>query len=433
MSTTAANGATSDTVCIPDECSLPDGPFTALRYHFGMLLGVDDFSTEQRYHRGKLRLHNSWLHRAGIVWGLGVDADLPKRELRVHPGLALDPTGRELHLDVECCMDIGKWYDENKDDVTPKSGDDGEDVKFDGHIELVYCACGTRPVPAISTPCEGAIVDTAYSRTFETVSIRFLPGLADLGLPPYPRLRLLFGVGDGADQELTPEERHAVDEARAAVLGSGTPSQTLLQTFRELADEDVTAMKPASPPDGTCSVYPALDNAGVVLANVKDITLSGSEGNWTLAAATVDTTPRRVHVATEVLEELLCGDVRGWAASGPQVTDFQWAPAPDLKITITVDHPLDQATVKKAAFSVTQLEAAGWTDIGIDDPVLTDGTKVDVHLQSDPGTNIVRFIAFGTGPTPLLGEDHVPFAGEQGGPPGTADDGHDYVHMVLPT
>src|SRR5262249_18432655 len=142
MSTTAT-GTSSDTVCIPDERSLPDGPFTALRYHFGMLLGVDDFETEQRYHRGKMRLHNAWLHRAGIVWGLDVESLLDKRELRVQPGLALDPSGRELHLDVACCMDIGKWYDENGDDIEDKVVDEDGTVHFDGRVEIVFCSCGT--------------------------------------------------------------------------------------------------------------------------------------------------------------------------------------------------------------------------------------------------------------------------------------------------
>src|SRR5437763_14538743 len=103
MSTTAAID-TSDTVCIPVDGTLPEGPFTALRYHFGMLLGVDDFETEQRYHRGKMRLHAAWLHGGGIVWGLDVDVVQERRELRVAPGLALDATGRELHLDARCCM-----------------------------------------------------------------------------------------------------------------------------------------------------------------------------------------------------------------------------------------------------------------------------------------------------------------------------------------
>ncbi len=423
MSTTET-GAASDTVCIPDELSLPDGPFTALRYHFGMLLGVDDFETEQRYHRGKMRLHNAWLHRAGIVWGLDVESLLDKRELRVQPGLALDPTGRELHLDVACCMDIGKWYDENGDDVENKVVDEDGTVHFDGRVEIVFCSCGTRPVPAISGPCEGANVDTAYSRTFETVAIRFLPGLAEPEPPPYPRLRLLFGIDDGAAAaELTDEEKAAIDDARTGA----TTGEGFLEAFRALADQDVTAMRPASPPDGTATVYPALDDAGVVLANVKDITLEGSEGGWTLTGATIDRSPRRAHVATQTIEELLAGDIQGGTTAGPQVTEF--SSDGHENVAITVDKPLDPDTVKAAAFSVHELGSGGWSPVAFDDPVLTDGTKVEIHLQSDPAGSLVRFIAHGTGPTPLLGEDFVPLAGAQGGPSGTAHDGHDYVHM----
>ena len=57
-----------------------------------------------------------WLHRAGIVWGLDVELVDDKREIAVEPGLALDPAGRELHLDVRCCMDIAAWFDEHADE-----------------------------------------------------------------------------------------------------------------------------------------------------------------------------------------------------------------------------------------------------------------------------------------------------------------------------
>src|SRR5262245_32994373 len=50
----------------------PISPHLGMHYHFGMLLGVDDFETEQAYHRGKARLHNAWLHRDGAVWGFEI-------------------------------------------------------------------------------------------------------------------------------------------------------------------------------------------------------------------------------------------------------------------------------------------------------------------------------------------------------------------------
>src|SRR5258708_5274147 len=95
---------------------LPLSPFYALYYHFGMLLGVDDFETEQAYHRAKMRLHNAWLHRAGVVWGFDVRQDLTRGELRVLPGLALDAAGHELHLEGDACVNVGQWFEAHKKD-----------------------------------------------------------------------------------------------------------------------------------------------------------------------------------------------------------------------------------------------------------------------------------------------------------------------------
>ena len=429
-----------DELCIPDERTLPDTPFTSLRYHFGMLLGVDDFSTEQRYHRGKMRLHNAWLHRAGIVWGLDVELVDDKREIAVEPGLALDPTGRELHLDVRCCMDIAAWFDEHAEEAGADTLADGS-VEFDGRIELAFCSCGTLPVPAIAGPCEGAEVDSAYSRTYETVAIRFVPELAEPGPAPYPRLRLLFGLEDGVPADL--DDRAEVVAARTEVLALAPDDQPekLLEYFRRFADLDTRVMVPASAPDSQERLcYPGTDDDGVVLANIRSIKLEGSKGNWTLAGWTLDRTPRRAHVATQTIQELLCGRILSGGASGgggggapadaggPRVTGAD-LDSSAKKITITVDKPLEPQSVGHDAFRVSRLEG-GWEPIKVrsSDPA-DDGLSVEIVLAKDTGASLVRFIARGTGQVPLLGADHVPLAGGSGGPPGTVDDGHDYVHM----
>lgn len=73
--------------CGPGPCGgdeLPVNPFLALRVAFGMLLGEDDFRVLMGNPRGKLMLHNAWLHGPGVVRGLGVARD--GDELRVLPG-----------------------------------------------------------------------------------------------------------------------------------------------------------------------------------------------------------------------------------------------------------------------------------------------------------------------------------------------------------
>jgi hypothetical protein len=438
MSTIAA---TTDAACISDGSSLPEDPYTALLYHFGMLLGVDDFATEQTYHRAKMRLHNAWLHRAGIVWGLDVDVVEATREFRVAAGLALDPTGRELHLDVRCCMDIGLWYDQNTAAANAKTLEDGS-VQFDGRIELDFCACSTRPVPAISGPCDGADVDTAYSRTFETVAINFVPSPATPPPSPYPRLRLLFGLDDGTPPDIPGSDTADVLAARADVLAQPADAQpdALLTYFREFADRDTVAMTPASSPDGTAQLlYPGTDDDGVVLTNVTGITLQGSTGSWTLTGYTIDRTPRRAHVATQTIEELLCGALLQGAtgggasspddAGGPRVTAIAIDRAAKT-VTITLGKPISASSVDHNAFRVSRLEPGGWQPIKVTSATASgDGLTVVVNLRTDPGASLLRFIAFGTGETPLLGADDVPLAGGQSDPPGTVDNGNDYVHM----
>jgi hypothetical protein len=440
MSTTAI----TDAVCIPDERSLPDSPFTSLRYHFGMLLGVDDFSTEQRYHRGKHRLHNAWLHRDGIVWGLDVELVDDKREIAVEPGLALDPSGRELHLDVRCCMDIGAWYDENREEAQAEELNDVT-VRFSGRVELAYCACGTRPVPAIAGPCEGAEVDTAYSRTYETVAIRFVPEPLEPPQPaPYPRLRLLFGLEAGVPADL--EGRDDVIAARDEVIGLATADQPakLLEHFRRFADLDTREMEPAVEPDENQRLsYPGTDDAGVVLANVRDITLERSASGWTVTGWTLDRAPRRAHVATHTIQELLCGAVRGGEegggtgetpppapadAGGPRVTSAT-IDRTAKTIELRVDKPLEKGTVDNEAFRVSRL-SGNWEPLKVRSAKPSDDAlTVTLVLRVDPGDSLVRFIARGTGQVPLLGADHVPLAGGPDSPPGTAADGHDYVQM----
>jgi hypothetical protein len=69
-------------------------PFERLRYYFGRILTVDDFTLEQNYFRGKQKLHNQALHGFGIVSGLDVSVESGK--VIVSSGLALDCEGNEL-------------------------------------------------------------------------------------------------------------------------------------------------------------------------------------------------------------------------------------------------------------------------------------------------------------------------------------------------
>ncbi len=170
-------------------------PHTSNRYHFGMLLGVDDLETDQAYHRGKHWLHQAWLHGPGVIWGFGVGPH-GTGEVRVGPGLGLDCRGRELCLDQGMCLDLGAWYDAHRGDIDVQGDPDSAPV-FRAHVTVAFRACLDRQVPALRDVCGDPDTTTAYSRVIETVDLELVAGPApDAPDPAYPRLRAVFGQGE---------------------------------------------------------------------------------------------------------------------------------------------------------------------------------------------------------------------------------------------
>jgi hypothetical protein len=407
--------STVDTIAMPDtfaDCgtsdggSLPADPFTALRFHFGMLLGVDDFEVEQGFHHGKQRLHNAWLHRDGVVWGLGVE--VKEGEVRVEAGLALDGAGRELHLDDPACVSITAWYEQHAADVG--GPDEGGDVEFDAYVIARYATCPMRPVPALAEPCAGSTSETAYSRTYETVDLRLVPGPPpDAPVAPYHRLRVLFGL----EAPTLPADQPALD-ARTAALAAADRPAAFLAALDELAVLDTIDLQPAAQPDEPATRYPALEDAGVVLARITGIRLapSGDDGTgWTLVdGSTVDYSGRRSLLATQAIQELLCGPegVTGGVTFDPAQVAFDTGAS---TVTLVATSPLDADTVTTDQFAVTTLDG-GWTAQKVKKAELDGaGTTVTLTLDALPAGKTIRLLAYGTGPTPILGTDLAPLGG----------------------
>ena len=107
------------------------GPLKRVRYSFGQILSVDDFTAEQEYFLEKQRRHNRTLHGAGVVFGLEVSRR--KDSVVVQPGLALDCRGEEVSVcePVESAFPqagekayIILSYDEKMADPLPVAGED---------------------------------------------------------------------------------------------------------------------------------------------------------------------------------------------------------------------------------------------------------------------------------------------------------------------
>ena len=304
---------------------LPISPFTALQFHFGMLLGVDDLETGQAYPRGKIRLHNAWLHREGVVWGFNVFFNA-KRELAVDRGLAIDAAGHELHLDHLACLDLGRWYAEHQKDADYEFSREDDGIHFSVHVVARFKACLTRPVPAIVEPCAGVENDTAYSRVFETVELLLRPGLSKRKDPGYHRLRVLFDL-ESDEQDAYPDVTDRRDEIQA--LPADEQPAAYLEALREFAALDEIDLKPqAATAKDPASIFPE-DPTEVVLADIEDIVVKpAGASTWAIAGdpPTPDVTVRPSHIATATIQELLCGPRFTGSAGGSRVIESS-APA----------------------------------------------------------------------------------------------------------
>jgi hypothetical protein len=451
---------------------LAAAPFWAPRYHFGMLLGVDDFESEQAYHRGKTRLHGAWLHGPGVVWGYGLD--LPevdgrpgelRGELRVHPGLALDAAGRELHLETPACVSLAAWYRARRD--TPEMEDairerpgDGS-VLLDAHVVACFRACLARPVPAIAERCEGSGNDVAHSRTRETVELRLVPGRAPARDPGrYHRLRVLFGIEapETEDGEVVEADRAVLDaRADAAALPPEERAAAFLAAFRRFASEDAAALEPyADPEQGDRSLFPAPEDVCLAIGEVLDLRVADAAGDPAFLDARVETGARAAHVSTATLQELLAGALAAaaGAAAAPapeaEAADLAPAPVPDdaggpridpesvtvvgERVEMVASPRVAPASLSMDAFTVTCYDRSdGWHELEIARPPELDPddpARIVLELKNAGRGSVVRVVARGTGPRPLLGLRGVPLAGARGGPPGTVHEGHDFVCMV---
>lgn len=432
--------------------ALPVDPYRSLRPSFGMLVGVNDFETIDAYHRGKMWLHNAWLHGGGVVWGLDVQVDLSHGEIRVLPGLAVDRAGRELHLEHDACLDVGRWYQENsqREDLHATHPNNNSDVAlFDAYVAARFKSCLTRPVPALSEPCEGASAVTSYSRVFETIELLLLPQPQEAPAPDpemYHRLRLLFGLDEPKikDGMVDEEDKKIVND-----LATIKQPRELLAAFRRLAALDATKLHPPVAGEGEeAGLFPAVDPTAVVLANLTGLRVERMGTRWKLTAGAVDTTVRPSLLPTLTIQELLCG--RGLSlggegpaentpspsdvpadAGGPRVDPANVALAARV-ITVAFDRETAAASVKEPGLSVFSFEVnEGWRKENIQvafDPATNVAT---ITLMDPPRGDRLRLILRGTGESPVLGGvgQRIPFAGAVGGPPGSEHNGHDFAFM----
>lgn len=443
MSVTSGTG--SDSLAT----TLPADPFTDLAVQFGMLLGVADFDALAANPRGKLRLHNAWLHGQGVSWGYPVSVDSTSRELRVGPGFALDAVGREVYLAVTSCLDLGAWFDTTSADqsagLTVTTNEDGS-VSFDAYVVVRFAACLAQPVPAMASPCDGSASATAYSRVNETVELLLVPNQAPPRQATFPELRGLLGVPAAGQPDQT------VQDALAAIAAQpeNQRAQGWLDRLRTILASEIEGMAPPGFTSGQSDsslLFPVDEPADVVLAQLTGVTLTPATGGTrTASITTIDTSVRWSHVPTATIVELLAavgaaGQAGGTItdAGGPRIDPSTAAWDGDSVVVSTSGTFLPGTLAGGTA--VASIDPAepngGWTQLSYTSSFDPGNSRLAFALTPPPASGQwVRVLVRGTGASPVMGTpgsaggSPVAFGGAVGGPPSGAAEGADLAFLI---
>jgi hypothetical protein len=162
-----------------------------VNFYTGMLLTAADLAVEQEYHREMRYLHNR-LHGFGIASGL--DVGVSRGKVRVEPGLAIDPCGREIVVATP---------------LTVRPDPPKEGRRWVKDLVITWCESPEDPAPSLAPGAEGT---TDHTRWVE------LPALS------------LVAAGKAAPEALvlarlsrTPRGGVEVDTSVRRPLGPGGP------------------------------------------------------------------------------------------------------------------------------------------------------------------------------------------------------------------
>ena len=156
-------------------------------YALGALLGVQDFTDEQTYHRGRLARALSFLSGYGTLTGLKVDWQGPAKdaneEIIVRAGAAIDRLGRLVEIPRDACIRLDTWYQAQD----PSELDQGFHAPAGGvvvDVFLRFAACDRALQPAFATGPFDATDYVSPSRVRDAYEVSLV--IRKEGNPPLP-------------------------------------------------------------------------------------------------------------------------------------------------------------------------------------------------------------------------------------------------------
>lgn len=244
-------------------------PDQRVNYAYGMVLGVDDFLTEQQHRLESGYRHARALHGYGTVYGLQVTTETSAGApddvtVMVTTGMAIDQWGRDVVLTCPQCARLGVWLAAQEQAgpgiVAEHRGPSGELVVY---VVARYASCLDALVPLPGQPCSSSAPSMVASRIRDAwdVDLTFDP-------PPMPRwdtdrrlARLLSSVKivSGLPSDQSSEE--AIVAAVLALVAEASDGPGSLET---------ESSPPSSPPGDTGFQLPA-DQAADALDRIMTV------------------------------------------------------------------------------------------------------------------------------------------------------------------
>jgi hypothetical protein len=394
------------------DAELPDNPDCAPNYHFGMLLGVEDFRAEQGFHVGRMRRHQHFLHGTGVVAGYGVTFVAATTELRVAPGRAVDALGRDLVLERAQCVSLPLWWLEHRDDPDFHDVAAPDDATVDLDVWARYSCCLGSPVPAIAEPCAGDATDVAYSRICETVRLKLARTPAAPAGPSvgFHLLRLWLSLDVprlDTDGKIVASDQWLLDR-KAALHALAPAAQT---TARSELLREVLARAVAETEPQIADPKPEEPEPCLLLARLRGVRIWKKADGWTATVGSVELGARDVLLPTSVLTDLLMSsDVA--PLSGPVVI-AGGATLTGSDVELVFDQPLASSSVIAGAFAVSEfVDAQGWKSFALAAVAYDESNAarpfVKLALDRAPAGKLVRTTVVGSGSTPLLARSLIP-------------------------
>ncbi len=393
----------------------PGDPFTRLHYHYGQLLGAEDFNTEQRYFLLRSRLHNAVLHGFGTVWGLKVGFIETETALRLtcDAGLAIDALGREIHVPQKVCLDItGLASTRFWADLAPPPGlhtlptdaaglhrpdtpgrtplelerprAPGDDPRRRVYVVLRYRACLTELAPAVVQPCSDQDAALAPSRVNDGY-----------------RLCLEAAPPDGAGLPIR--------DITTRPAPSADPRERLLDLI-------------LNPPTDLARLWSGADDAPLLLA-VLDLAPVGTPPERVKLDGPIDNGVRALLPAVQAVADLALAThlespagLPAFQAVGVSAAAGAGADAGRMVVSVATSRPVLAASLGDASVRVLRFDTAAgkWVEPTITPPATTAGglsvTVEEVWADATP----YQVCLAGTGAAALLASDHTPLAGAAG-------------------